>query len=696
MNLAADNPSERLRTPVQFLKSVGPQRAEALRRLGLKQASDVLFFFPRSYEDFAAETRIEDLAEGQPASVTGTIEEVELRNTGIGKSVLGVLIRQDSQHLRAVWFNQPFLREKFRRGVCVRVSAAPNKKGSRWEMTHPRTEIVDSSRAQSASALTPIYRLTDGIKQHQMRRIVGEAVEHFTDDVREVFPESYLLRFGLMHIDVALQQIHKPTDQVSLEQARRRFIYQEFLIQQLAMGLSRNQQVMASEARPLPTSARIEARIEKLLPFELTTAQRAAIDEIKADLCKPAPMNRLLQGDVGSGKTVVALAAMLLAVAHGHQAALMAPTEVLAVQHYQTLKELLSKSEVRLGLLTGSLSRSNRLDTLEALAQGKLDLLVGTHAVLGARAQFRDLAIVVIDEQHRFGVRQRAEFRRSGVAPHYLVMTATPIPRTISMTAYGDLDVSVLRDSPQGRQPVHSYWCSPDKRARWWDFFRQKIQQGRQGFVITPLVDEHDGQAIAGAESSFEQLVNDELEAFRVDLVHGQLHSSDKQAALQRFRQGETQILVATSVVEVGIDVPNANLMTIENGERFGLAQLHQLRGRVRRGKFPGYVGVFANPSTEAGRQRLEAFVENTDGFALAEMDFQLRGPGELFGTMQHGNTSFRIADIRRDNQTLETARKDARDLLRNDPNLSAPEMVHILKMIVARYGKTLNLSNVG
>src|SRR5438552_2026651 len=446
------------------------------------------------------------------------------------------------------------------------------------------------------------------------------------------------------------------------------------------------------QAPPLAISSKIDARITRLFPFELTAAQRRAIDEIAADMGRPFPMNRLLQGEVGSGKTVVAMYAMLLAVAHGHQAALMAPTEILARQHLQTLSTALAASKVRLALLTGSLTPAERRATLEKIAAGEVDVVIGTHAVTHAVSksgvEFKKLGLVVIDEQHKFGVRQRAALKKAGVDPHYLVMTATPIPRTVGMTLFGDLDVSTLREPPPGRQTVHSYLAADDQRMRWWHFFRQKLDEGRQGFVIAPLVEEAETVEAANVQQTFDVLSRGELSGYRVGLLHGRMTPAEKDSTMQAFRVGRTQVLVATSVVEVGVDVPNATLMTIEGGERFGLAQLHQLRGRISRGAHPGYLCVFSTPASDEVQERLDAFVKTTDGFELAELDFRLRGPGDLFGTKQHGLAPLRIADLRRDVPLVEEARRDAQALIASDPDVANPSFARLRRMVFHRYGE--------
>jgi len=694
--------AEALATPVQFLKKVGPQRAEMLARLGLFRAADVLFFFPRDYQDHSHIVTLAELPEllksdeGAEVSVCGTVEEIDQRNTGTGRSILGVLVRQGSDYLRAVWFNQPHMRKRFHQGDRVLLSGGVRRNGLRWEMTHPRVESVEGDK-EPTGQIFPVYRLTEGISQGIMRQIVHGVVEKYASVVEEVLPDDFLDTHSVWPIRAALPQIHNPTDEESLTQARHRFIYQELLVLQLALAIRREQSTTQCHATPLPPSAKIDARIRRLFPFELTEGQNRAIAEVSDDMARDFPMSRLLQGDVGSGKTVVAVYAMLLAVAHGHQAAIMAPTEVLARQHVVTLERMLRHAKVRIGLLTGSLKTAERRKILEEVAKGEIDILIGTQAIVQSEMKFAKLGLVIIDEQHKFGVRQRAMLRHSGLDPHYLVMTATPIPRTMSMTMFGDLDVSTLRDRPPGRQTVHTYLGNEERREQWWEFFRKKLREGRQGFVITPMVGElNSTTAVANLEQAFENLANGELEAFRLDWVHGRMSGEQKTAAMDNFRSGKTQVLIATSVVEVGVDIPNATLMTIEGAERFGLAQLHQLRGRISRGVYPGYLCVFGDPQTEEAQKRLEALAETTDGFRLAEIDFELRGPGDLLGTKQHGLPPLRIADLLRDAEVLQQARADAKELIAADSQLNCPEYAALKRMVMVRYGKALDLGNVG
>jgi len=687
---------KKLTTPLQYLKGVGPIRAELLERLGLRTIADLLFHFPRGYLDFSDERPVDQLEEGKLQSVRGVVEDIEFRHISRGGCILGLSVRCRGGQLRALWFNQPYMQEKFAIGQRLLLSGKPKRRGLIWEMAHPRADSLDAEEEEPSLKILPLYPLTEGLQQWEMRKLVRTAIEGYADYLEEVFPEDYLQAHHLWPLRRAVDQIHFPENKDRLEHARRRFIYQELFILQLALAVRRRRQWERPQAPRLEATAKIDARIRRLFPFELTAGQEQAIAEIAADMARPIPMNRLLHGEVGSGKTVAAVYAMLLAVAYGYQAVLMAPTEVLVRQHANTLERLLAKSRVRRAVLFGGLPPARRELLLRMIAAGEVDIVVGTQAVIQEDVSFAKLGLVVIDEQHKFGVRQRAILKQAGTEPHYLVMTATPIPRTLALTLFGDLDVSTIRDVPPGRQKVHTYLADEEQRSKWWDFFRRKLREGRQGYVVVPYIEESADADMLSLEEIFEALANGELEAFHLGLLHGRMSSAEKDAVMEQFREGKIQVLVCTSVVEVGVDVPNATLMTIEGGHRFGLAQLHQLRGRVSRGKAAGYCCVFADTRNEDARQRLQAFAATTDGFELAELDFQLRGPGEIFGARQHGLPPLKIAELPRDQAVLEEARGDAQTLVAADPGLALPQHAGLRRQMLARYGRALDLGDVG
>jgi ATP-dependent DNA helicase RecG len=693
----AKTPAELLSTPVQFVPGVGPQKAVLFARLELRTAADLLFYFPRDYQDLSDRRAIANLEEDVLQTVRGVVTEVDATSSGFGKSRVGVLVFDGQEYLRATWFNQPFMRDKFREGQHVLMSAKPRLRGMRWEMSHPRVTWLDGEDDDPPAKLLPLYSLTEGLSQWDVRRTVATAVERFAPALEEAFSDELLDELGLMPLAEALAAIHAPANADELSRARRRFVFQELFVLQLAVVARRWQQRIGFRAPRLEATAAIDARIKRRFPFELTAGQQAAIADVATDMARETPMNRLLQGDVGSGKTVVALYAMMACVAQGHQAVLMAPTEILARQHAATLGAILQASRVRHRLLAGGMTAAERAKVIAEIAAGEVDLIIGTHAVIEEDVRFAKLGLVVVDEQHKFGVRQRAALRQGERSPHYLVMTATPIPRTISMTLFGDLDVTTLREMPPGRQPVSTYVVTPELQPRWWQFVREKLRSGRQAYVVVPLVEESENVAAASVAAAFERFTSGELADFRVGLIHGRISSAEKEQAMQDFRAGKTQVLISTSVIEVGVDVPNACVMVVDSPERFGLAQLHQLRGRVGRGAMPGFCAVLVEGElSEAAKARLDAFAATADGFELAEIDFQLRGPGDLFGTQQHGLPPLRIADLRSDQETLTEARHAAERLFAADPGLSKSENSRLRRQMLNRYGKAMDLGDVG
>lgn len=695
-------------TPLQFIPGIGPQRVELFHKLGVRRATDLLFLFPRSYQDIAPYQSITELEPGFRASVIGQIVDMDQRVSFEGRSSVGILLAVDGGgYVRCVWYNQPFRRQQFLHGMRVIATGIAKSTGISFEMRHPETTILAPDQPLPEAKPIPVYPLTEGLQQRHVANAVAAVLDQLVDSIEEALPESIRLAANqvnssakvcpLLGIAHALRVIHQPDTVEQANEARHRFIFQELFVYQLALAMRRHRLQHDKPAPKIIANPKIHARILKRFGFELTRDQLKAIEDVRADMAQEVPMNRLIQGDVGSGKTVIAQYAMLNAVASKQQAALMAPTELLARQHFTRLRKQLAGSQVMIELLVGSISQRERTELLQRIAIGTVDLVVGTQALLSEQVHFESLGLVVIDEQHKFGVRQRANLRESRVVPHYLVLSATPIPRTIAMTIFGDLDVSVLRDKPPGRATVHTYLGSIAQQGKWWDFVVKQVQSGRQAYVVSPRVESDPEAEIVGAEQVYRQLTEGPLSGLRIDLLHGRMDGDDKQAKLDAFTSGQTQVLVATTVVEVGIDVPNATVMTILDADRMGLAQLHQLRGRISRGSFPGYVCVFAKPGVAPEENaRLSVLASTDDGFRLAEQDLQMRGPGDLLGTKQIGLPPLRIADLVRDSEVLVRARGIAQSIVERDPKLELPEHTKLKRQVTMRHGAVVDLGDVG
>ncbi len=680
---------------------------EPLARLGIQRLVDLLFFFPRAYEEIRAVQSREQLIEGKKVSVMTRVLEMGERVTQNGKHMLGVhTITDDGAEIRLLWFNQAYRKDDLRVGQRLLATGELRSTVLNWEMVQPHVRELMPHEHVPGERLLPVYSLTEGLKQPQMRNLMRDLVPDLAPSLEEALPQDIRSRLGVQGIREALLNVHLPRSLPLAQTGLKRFKLQELLVFQLAIAMQRRERAATLSAPACEPTGKIHARILNRMPFQLTADQLMAVEDIGSDMSRSVPMNRLLQGDVGSGKTLVAQYAMLLCVAHGHQAALMAPTEVLARQHARTLENSLSSSRVRIGLLTGSQTKTQRGELMSKIAEGEIDLVIGTQALLSSELRWHKLALVIVDEQHKFGVKQRAVLRTDSQQPHYLVLSATPIPRTIAMTAFGDLDVSTIRTKPSGRAPVHSYSTTPDKLEDWWKFVDGQLTQGRQAYVIAPRVEEDATNAeLASAEGIYQTLGNGLLGKYEIGLLHGRMASEDKESVLTRFAEGQVRILVATTVVEVGIDVPNATVMTILDADRLGLSQLHQLRGRVSRGSHPGYVCAVAAASlaatldTQSNRtaiERLKAFETSNDGFELAELDLKLRGPGDLLGTSQSGLPTLRVANLVEDHELVELARAVAVEILESDPSLANPELSRLVQQTLRRYGKSMQLSDVG
>jgi ATP-dependent DNA helicase RecG len=690
---SADDP---LRQNVRVIRGVTPARAEKLRRLGIETVADLLWHLPRAYEDLSDVRPIANLSPAAMQTVQGEIVEIEGRRLADGRCVVSVVVSDGRDVLEAVWFNQPYAAGRFRYGQHVAFSGKPKRYREHWQMTSPRVRVLDNTKEADQPGIVPVYPLTEDLRADQLRPIIRRAVERCAGLVTEILPDELRRQRGLARLDQALRDVHCPLTMAAARAAQRRLVYEEFLVLQLGLALRRRELRDRQRAPVLPVTPAIDVHIRRLFPFRLTADQDRAVAEICHDLASDRPMQRLLQADVGAGKTAVAVYALLTTVANKHQAVLMAPTEVLARQHWETLERYLARSRVRRLLLTGALTARERQLALDDIRRGDVDLVVGTQALVQEDVQFARLGLVVIDEQHKFGVNQRARVRRLGVDPHYLVMTATPIPRTVALTVFGDLDTSVIRELPPGRKPVVTRWVKEEHRERLYSRLGDELRQGRQGYVVCPLVGESEGLDLKAAEETYEALRSGPFQAFRVGLLHGRQDEGTKDGVMGRFRAGELDLLVSTVVIEVGVDVPNATLLVIEHAERFGLSQLHQLRGRVSRGVVPGECYFFAEPATEEARERLRLLTRTTDGFRLAEQDARLRGVGEFFGTRQHGLGELRFGDLLADHDLLRQARQDAFALVAADAGLRRPEHGLLRQAVLARYGSTLELAEVG
>ena len=682
-------PPQGLDSPVTTLKGLGPTHARYLQHLGIKSIRDLLYYFPHRYDDFSHLKTTAELQYGQEVTLVGTIQEAQLIPTRRGMKLVKVVLADESGFVEATWFNQPYLLRSLTRGKRIVVSGRVDQFMGRLNFQSPEWEFW-SDELVHTGRLAPVYSVTDGLKVRTLRRIIKPVISEWAPKLSDCIPPAISQGQGLVDVSTAVQQMHFPDSQEALENARHRLCFEEFLLIQLGV-MQQRQKWRQQAGRTLPIDPAVLREWIAALPFVLTSAQERVLQEIVGDLQQPYPMSRLLQGDVGSGKTVVALLAMLIAISNHLQAVIMAPTEVLAEQHYRTISALLARMQVsvsstsqaavdsinraRVGLLRGSQTASEKEETRCLIASGEITVVVGTHALLEENVTFRDLGLVVVDEQHRFGVSQRATLRQKGYNPHVLVMSATPIPRTLALTIYGDLDLSIIDQLPPKRQAIRTRWLQPGERQFAYDFVREQVESGRQAFIICPLVEESERVEAKAAVSEYQRLQEQVFPDLKLGLLHGRMSSIEKEDTMSRFHEGAYQVLVTTPVVEVGIDVPNATVMLVESADHFGLAQLHQFRGRVGRGEYQSHCLLVADSPTLVGQQRLKIIETTSDGFLLAEEDLRMRGPGEFFGTKQSGLPDLKVAQIG-DAKILEQARSTAQRIFQDDPSLTRPEHV--------------------
>ena len=660
-----------LQTDIRYIRGVGEQRAKALARLGIRTLGDLLNYFPRAYEDRTAVKPIAELLPEESACVRAMVAtEPRLAHIRRGMDLVKLRIADETGAMDVTYFNQSYVRDQLRRGETYVFFGKAGGSLLQKTFTNPVYEREDRAGVTTGRIL-PLYRLTHGISNKLLVGAEESGLEACGDILPELLPAAVTEQYGLARAGYAYRNVHFPADWQSLAAARRRLIFEELFVLSCAMALLRQTREKAPGAR---FAAPELEEFYAALPFAPTGDQRRAVADALGDMTGGRCMNRLIQGDVGSGKTLVAAACVWCAWKNGYQTAFMAPTEILAEQHVHTLTGLLSPLGLRVGLLKGSLTAGQKREAKAAVRNGELDLIVGTHALLTEDVAFARLGLVVTDEQHRFGVEQRSALAEKGPRPHVLVMSATPIPRTLALMIYGDLDVSVIRELPPGRKPVQTFAVDSAYRARLNGFIRKQAEAGRQVFVVCPMVEENGD--LPGDVKSAEEHARELREVFpelRVGCVHGKMKPKDKEAAMAAFAAGDTDILVSTTVVEVGVDVPNASLMIVENAERFGLSQLHQLRGRVGRGPWQSWCVLVSDADTEEARARLKILTRTSDGFAVAEEDLRLRGPGDFFGERQHGLPEMHIADLYGDMDVLETARRAAAGLMAEDPGLAAP-----------------------
>ncbi|MBI3610117.1 MAG: ATP-dependent DNA helicase RecG [Nitrospirae bacterium] len=703
--------------PVQYLKGVGPKRAEWLDRLGIRTLEDLVYFLPWRYEDRSRLKPVAGLTPGEEQTLCGVVQSTHLTITSRRRfKIFEMVVSDDSGSILVKWFNQPYLQKLFKNGQRVMLTGKVNVnryRGYGLEIENPIYEILDNEPASAGGPaatvglhtgrIVPIYHTTQGLTGRPIRSLIQAVLEEYASQLQEILPSSVIRSHRFPPFSEALTQAHFPLEGTSLallnegrSEAHRRLAFGEFFLLQLGLGLKRREAVEEPKGTAFQTDGPYLRQFLEGLPYPLTGAQKSVLEEIKRDMARPHPMNRLLQGDVGCGKTVVALAAMMIAADNGYQAALMVPTEILAEQHYLTVKQWLRPFKLPCLLLTSGQSKREMSKSLKAIAAGEPAFIIGTHALIQADVRFGRLGLAVIDEQHKFGVMQRALLKKKGYGPDILIMTATPIPRTLALTVHGDLDLSVIDEMPKGRAPIETRLYSESKRSRAYALLTEQMREGRQAYIVYPLVEESEKSDLKAAVKMADHLQRDVFPFLSIGLLHGRMPMEEKEKVMEAFKKRRIQILVATTVIEVGIDVSNATVMLVEHAERFGLSQLHQLRGRVGRGSHRSYCLLMAAaPVSEEAKRRLSTMVRSNDGFVIAEEDLAIRGPGEFFGTRQSGLPELRVANILRDAKLLEEAREEAFRLLSIDPRLSKPEHAALKAALARKWKGKLELFTV-
>lgn len=686
-----------LRKSVQYLKGVGPKRAGLLQRMNIFTIGDLLYHFPKEYQDRSNIRPASTCQHGELVTVLGRVLHSQEVKPRPGLTIIKLALDDGTGIFFGVWFNQRHVIKQYPPGTQLLLTGKIDRRYRGVQLQVSDAEKIDHPRQIGEGGhIVPVYGLTEGINQNTMRQMIKQAL-HQLESVEEFIPVPILEKYRLYPLKKALHAIHQPRDAEALRQAKRRFIFEElFLLQLLLVGRGLKNKRQPKKHSYSVGSRKLVESFLKQLPFKPTQDQIKVWREIENDMDSKYPMYRLLQGDVGSGKTLVSALMLLKSVDAGLQGALMAPTEILAEQHYLSLTKWLQPLGVKIALLTGSIKKSQREQLLQQISQGEVQILIGTHALIQEVVSFNNLGAVVVDEQHRFGVKQRLALQAKGSSPDVLVMTATPIPRTLALTVYGDLDLSTIYQLPPGRQPIRTYLVNHQRINDVYRLIIKEVRQGRQAYIVCPLVEESEALAVQSAVDLAAELETGPLKGLRIGLLHGRMKTQEKESAMEAFRQGQIEVLVSTTVIEVGVDVPNATVMVIMDADRFGLAQLHQLRGRVGRGQHQSYCILVASPKTEEGKLRMAAMVNASDGFVLAEEDLKLRGPGEFLGFKQAGMPEFKIANIIRDRKAMEYARLEAVALLHADADLQLPGHRNLAKELQNRFGNRQNLLNIG
>jgi len=683
-----------LETPLQYLKGIGPKRAKLFSKAGLSTVEELLYYFPRRYEDRRKFVSIAQLQQESAVTLKVKVLAKTSRRSWQRRNfhILELLVQDATGTLPVVWFNQPYLNTYFKIGQELILYGKVQRYGTRLQLVSPEFELLGENEKEGSldiGRIVPLYPAIEGISQRYLRYLIYQALEEFLPQIKEPLNFQMRQRHNLLNLAKSLRQIHFPDNFQMQQEAYRRLSFEEFfffsipiILRKLSLG--RRPGLAHQPKGPLTEAFRL------CLPFSLTGGQEKVISEIEQDMAKPFAMQRLLQGDVGSGKTVVAIYAALIAIQSGSQVAFMVPTEILAKQHYTNISaqffNLSQLKKINIALLVGSLAEKEKKRIYADISQGKIDLIIGTHALLQEKVGFKKLGLAVIDEQHKFGVAQRSLLLEKGLCPDVLIMTATPIPRTLAITLYGDLHISVIHELPPGRKPVMTQWISEEEISQAYRLVSEKVKEGRQAYIVYPLVEESLKLDLKAAEQMYKNLKEDVFKEFRLGLVHGQMSQKRQDEIMAKFKAGKIDILVSTTVLEVGIDVPNATVMLIEHAERFGLAQLHQLRGRVGRASIESYCVLVSSPKTEEAKARLQAMTQTNDGFRIAEEDLKIRGPGEFFGQRQHGLSELKIADPLRQLQLLRFARQEAIKLLQKDAHLTSSENQLIRQILAKRF----------